>query len=109
MPLKMPLKRREVEPVRGVPAPIARPSTPPGKRQYEWEPDWPSYDEAMVAATQEGSQRDACISIVTMLYRTKPRPESPHEFLSELYGLGMSEYAVMTFLFEAGLARYRRS
>lgn len=46
--------------------------------------------------------------MVTMLYRAKEKPDSPEALLAELRGWTMSEYAVMTFLFEAGLARYRR-
>jgi hypothetical protein len=105
----MPPKRQDSGISPRPPVPVAHTTAPAVMRQYEWDPDWPSYEIAMAAATQDSSlYRDACITMVTMLYRAKEKPDSPEAFLAELHGWAMSEYVVMTFLFEAGLARYRR-
>lgn len=104
----MPPKRQDSGTPPSPPAPDAARAAPPVKRQYEWAPDWPSYETAIAAAMQESSlYRNTCMTMVNKLYLEKEMPDSPEAFLAEVHGWGMSDYAVMTFLFEAGLARYR--
>lgn len=104
----MPPKRQSNSPIRRPPDPITQPLNA-SAHQYEWVPTRPSYEAAMVvAAAQENPlYRDACISIVTTLYRATEEPESPQSFLNELAGWAIPESAAMAFLLQAGLIRCR--
>lgn len=56
----MPPKRQSSVIRHRPPVPVAQTAVPAVVRHYEWDPDWPSYETAMAAATQESSPyRDA--------------------------------------------------
>lgn len=83
---------------------LAAPS-PIAVLSLDWLPVWPEYNAAMKVATSRPYGGDACVTILTILYRAHLRPESPNALARELAARGVPAQVTLAFLLDAGFAR----